>query len=213
MRAYQKSLLDPEQVAICLIDYEPQMFFGVESVSRNAMLNAATGLAKTAQAFKIPIVLSTVEAQKFSGPLVSRIQSVFPEIVPIDRTTLNAWEDPNFKKAVKDTNRKKLLLGGLWTEVCIVLPALSAIEEGYEVYVVADACGGSSCEAHSMAIQRMIQAGVKPVTWQAVLLEMQRDWANKETYQAVTSVIKECGGAYGLGLEYAQAMVPAAQQN
>ncbi len=189
------------------------MFFGVESTSRNIVLNAATGLAKTAQALSIPIVLSTVEAQKFSGPLVSRIQSVFPDIMPIDRTTLNAWEDTNFKKAVEGTNRNKLLLAGLWTEVCVALPALSAMEDGYEVYVVADACAGSSCEAHNMALKRMIQAGVKPVTWQAALLEMQRDWANKDTYQAVTSIIKEYGGAYGLGLEYAQAMVPAAQQN
>jgi nicotinamidase-related amidase len=213
MRAYPNSLLDPTQVTICLIDYEPQMFFGVESASRNTVLNAVTGLAKTAQAFNIPIILSTVEAQTFSGPLVSRVQSVFPDIVPIDRTTLNAWEDTNFKQAVEGTNRQKLLLAGLWTEVCVVLPALSAIEEGYEVYVVADACGGSSCEAHNMALQRMIQAGVTPITWEAALLEMQRDWANKDTYQAVTSVLKEYGGAYGLGLEYAQSMVPAAQQN
>lgn len=173
MRAYQNSLLDPTQVTICMIDFEPQMFFGVESTPRNMVLNAATGLARTAQAFKIPIILSTVEG----------------------------------------TNRKKLLLAGLWTEVCVALPALSAIEDGYEVYVVADACAGSTCEAHDMALQRIIQAGAKPVTWQAALLEMQRDWANKDTYQAVTAIIKEYGGAYGLGLEYAQAMVPAAQQH
>lgn len=212
MRAYQKSLLGPEQVAICLIDHEPQMFFGVESASRNEVLNAITGLAKTAKALNVPIVLSTVEAQKFSGPLVSRVQAVFPNITPIDRTALNAWEDQNFRKAVDQTKCRKLLLAGLWTEVCVALPALSAMEDGYEVYVVADACAGSSCQAHDMAMQRMIQAGARPVTWQACLLEMQRDWANKDTYQAVTAVVKECGGAYGLGLEYAQSMVPAAQQ-
>lgn len=208
MRAYQKSLLDPSQVAILLIDHEPQMFFGVESDCRNAVLNAVTGLAKTAQAFGIPIILSTVEAAKFSGPLVSKVQSVFPDITPIDRTTLNAWEDANFQKAVQSTGKKKLLLAGLWTEVCVALPTLSAIEDGFEVYVVADASAGSSKQAHQMALQRVIQAGAKPVTWQAALLEMQRDWANKDTYQAVTAVVKEHGGAYGLGLEYANALIP-----
>lgn len=208
MRAYQKSLLDPSQVAVLLIDHEPQMFFGVESDCRNAVLNAVTGLAKTAKAFGIPIVLSTVEANKFSGPLVSKVQGVYPDLVPIDRTTLNAWEDPNFQKAVKNTGRKKLVLAGLWTEVCVALPTLAAMEDGYEVYVVADASAGSSKQAHEMALQRVIQAGAKPVTWQATLLELQRDWANKDTYQAVTAILKEHGGAYGLGLEYANALIP-----
>ncbi|MDR1131582.1 MAG: hydrolase [Oscillospiraceae bacterium] len=212
MRAYQNSLLDPSQVAVCLIDQEPQMFFGVEGASRNAILNAVTGLAKTARAFNIPIILSTVEAQTFSGPLAGRVQAVFPDVVPVDRTTLNAWEDANFRKSVERTARKKLLLSGLWTEVCVTLPALSAMEDGYEIYVVADACGGSSRAAHQIALQRMIQAGVKPLTWQAALLELQRDWANKDTYQAVMTIIGEHGGAYGLGLEYAQALVPASQQ-
>jgi nicotinamidase-related amidase len=208
MRAYQKSLLDPTQVAILLIDHEPQMFFGVESDRRTSVLNAVTGLAKTAKAFGIPLVLSTVEANKFSGPLVSKVQAVAPEIVPIDRTTLNAWEDPNFRAAVDKTKRKKLILAGLWTEVCVALPTLSALEDGYEVYVVADASAGSSKQAHNMAMQRVIQAGAKPLTWQATMLELQRDWANKDTYQAVTDICKEHGGAYGLGLEYANAMIP-----
>jgi nicotinamidase-related amidase len=208
MRAYQKSLLDPTQVAILLIDHEPQMFFGIESDRRTSVLNAVTGLAKTAKAFGIPLVLSTVEANKFSGPLVSKVQAVAPEIVPIDRTTLNAWEDPNFRAAVDKTKRKKLILAGLWTEVCVALPTLSAIEDGYEVYVVADASAGSSKQAHNMAMQRVIQAGAKPLTWQATMLELQRDWANKDTYQVVTDICKEHGGAYGLGLEYANAMIP-----
>jgi len=208
MRAYQKSLLDPSQVVIALIDHEPQMYFGVEGDCRNAILNAATGLAKTAQAFNIPIILSTVEANTFSGPLVNKVQSVYPDIMPIDRTTLNAWEDKNFKAAVQATKRKKLLLAGLWTEVCVTLPALSAMEDGYEIYAVADASAGSSKQAHQMAMQRMIQAGAKPVTWQAALLEMQRDWANKDTYQVVTDIIREHGGAYGLGLEYAGTFIP-----
>lgn len=207
MRAYQKSLLDPQEVAICIIDHEGQMYFGVEGACRNTILNAVTGLTKTAEAFQIPIVLSTVEANTFSGPLVGQVQGVFPSVTPIDRTTLNAWEEQNFKNAVKKTGKKKLLLAGLWTEVCVTLPALCAIEDGFEVYVVTDACGGSSKQAHEMAMQRMIQAGVKPVTWQAALLEMQRDWANKDTYQKVTQIITQHGGTYGLGLDYAKNMV------
>lgn len=208
MRNYQKSLLDPSEVAILLIDHEPQMFFGVESDCRSSVLNAVTGLAKTAQIFNIPIILSTVEAKTFSGPLVSKVQSVYPDITPIDRTTLNAWEDTNFQNAVKATKKKKLIIAGLWTEVCVALPTLAAIEDGYEIYVVADASAGSSKQAHQMALQRVIQAGAKPVTWQASLLEMQRDWANKDTYQAVMTVIQEHGGAYGLGVEYVNAMIP-----
>lgn len=208
MRNYQEVLLDPTEVAICLIDHEPQMFFGVESDCRNSVLNAVTGLAKTAQAFDIPIILSTVEADTFSGPLVKKVQNVYPAITPIDRTSLNAWEDQNFKEAVKATGKKKLIIAGLWTEVCVALPTLCAIADGFEVYVVADASAGSSKQAHQMAMQRMIQAGAIPVTWQATLLELQRDWANQETYTIVTGIVQEHGGAYGLGLEYATAMIP-----
>jgi nicotinamidase-related amidase len=213
MKTSYKSLLNPADVAILLIDHEPQMFFGVESASRTAVLNAVTGLAKTAKVFNIPIILSTVEAKQFSGPLVKKVQSVYPDITPIDRTSLNAWEDSNFKRAVEATGRKKLIIAGLWTEVCVALPTLSAIEDGYDIYVVADASAGSTYEAHQMALQRCIQAGAHPVTWQSVTLELQRDWANKVTYTAVTTLLQEHGGAYGLGLEYATAMVPKPQQN
>lgn len=213
MRNYPKSLLDPQDVAILLIDHEPQMFFGVEGACRNSVLNAVTAMAKTAKIFNIPIILSTVEAKTFSGPLVSKVQSVYPDITPIDRTTLNAWEDQNFQAAVKQTKRKKLLIAGLWTEVCVTLPTLAALEDGYDIYVVADASAGSSKQAHQMAIQRVVQAGAKPVTWQAALLEMQRDWANKDTYQAVMTLIQEHGGTYGIGVEYANAMIPKSGSN
>ncbi|MDR0992126.1 MAG: hydrolase [Ruminococcus sp.] len=212
MKTSYKSLLNPADCAILLIDHEPQMFFGVESDSRTAVLNAVTALAKTAKVFSIPIVLSTVEAKQFSGPLVKKVQSVYPDITPIDRTSLDAWEDSNFKRAVEATGRKKLIIAGLWTEVCVTLPTLAAIEDGYEVYVVADASAGSTKQAHEMAIQRCIQAGAHPVTWQAVTLELQRDWANQVTYTAVTTLLQEHGGAYGLGLEYATAMVPKPSQ-
>jgi nicotinamidase-related amidase len=213
MKTSYKSLLNPTECVFCLIDHEPQMFFGVESTSRATILNNVTGLAKTAKVFNIPIILSTVEAKQFSGPLVKKVQSVYPDIVPIDRTSLNAWEDSNFKKAVEATGRKKIVLCGLWTEVCVALPTLSMIEDGYDVYVVSDASGGSTYEAHQMAMQRVIQAGAHPVTWQSVCLELQRDWANKVTYTAVTTLLQEHGGAYGLGLEYATAMVPKPAQS
>lgn len=208
MRNYQKELLDPSQVAICIIDEQPQMFFGVESTERLPLMNAVTGLAKAAQIFQIPVILSTVEALTFSGPLYSKIQSVYPQQMPIDRTTLNAWEDKNFRNAIAATGKRKLLFAGLWTEVCVTLPVLCAIADGYEAYVVTDASAGASKEAHNMAILRMTQAGAKPLTWQAAFLEMQRDWANQETYEPVVQLMMEYGGTYGLGLEYALAMVP-----
>ncbi|MDR1615611.1 MAG: hydrolase [Syntrophomonadaceae bacterium] len=208
MRNYPNVLLDPAEIALCIIDEQPEMFFGVESIERMPVMNAIVGLAKTAKVFKIPVIFSTVEAKTFSGPLYSKLQSVFPNQTPIDRTCLNAWEDMNFKKAVEAAGKKKIMIAGLWTEVCVTLPALSAKSEGYDVYIVADASAGASKEAHDISIQRMIQAGVKPVTWQASLLEMQRDWANKTTYDPVIQIITEHGGVYGLGLEYAKAMVP-----
>ena len=140
--------------------------------------------------------------------MAAKIQAVYPQATPIDRTAINCWEDQNLKKAVEGTGRKKLILAGLWTEACVTYPALSALEDGYEVYVVADACGGATKEAHDLAMLRMIQAGVKPVTWQQVMLEFQRDWANKDTYAAVMAIIKEHSGAYGLGVEYSETMLP-----
>lgn len=208
MRAYQKSLLDPEQSVVVIIDHQPQMYFGVESAGRACILNNATALAKAAQVFAVPCVLTTVEARSFSGYMAAKIQAVYPQATPIDRTAINCWEDQNLKKAVEGTGRKKLILAGLWTEACVTYPALSALEDGYEVYVVADACGGATKEAHDMAMLRMIQAGVKPVTWQQVMLEFQRDWANKDTYAAVMAIIKEHSGAYGLGVEYSETMLP-----
>lgn len=207
MRAYQNSLLDPSQTVVCFIDHEPQMFFGVESASRTRVANSVEGLAKAAKVFNIPVILSTVEAFTFSGPIYSKLQNVFPGITPIDRTTLNAWEDMNFRGAVKQSGRQKILLAGLWTEVCVTLPALSAIEDGYTVYIVTDASAGSSKEAHKTAITRMTMSGAIPITWQAAMLEFQRDWANKETYEPVMDVVKQHGGAYGMGVDYAVTML------
>ncbi|MFD0149427.1 hydrolase [Streptomyces sp. NPDC055721] len=202
-------LLTPDNCAVLFVDHQPQMFFGTGSGDRTAIINSTVGLAKAARVFDVPVVLSTVAAESFSGPILPQLADVFPEQKIVDRTSMNAWEDEAFVEAVKATGRKKLVIAGLWTEVCVVLPALSAIAQGYEVYVVTDASGGVSPQAHEHAVQRMIQGGAIPVTWVQVLLELQRDWARTGTYVATTDVVKEHAGAYGLGVVYAQAMIGA----
>ncbi|MFE7710542.1 hydrolase [Streptomyces sp. NPDC057486] len=202
-------LLTPDNCAVLFVDHQPQMFFAAASDDRTAVINSTVGLAKAAKVFDVPVVLSTVAAESFSGPILPQLAAVFPDRKIIDRTSMNAWEDVPFVEAVKATGRKKLVIAGLWTEVCVVLPTLSALSQGYEVYVVTDASAGVSPRAHEHAIQRMVQAGAIPVTWVQVLLELQRDWARTETYVPVTEVVKEHAGAYGLGVVYAQAVIGA----
>lgn len=206
MSSANLDLLTPNNCALALIDHQPQMFFGVESANRQTIINNVMGLAKTAKIFNVPTILTTVAAKSFSGPLIPQIQTIFPDHRPIDRSTMNSWEDPNFVTAVKNTNRKKLVFAALWTEVCLAFPAISAIAAGYEVYVVVDASGATTAEAHNMAIQRMLQVGIIPITWVQFLCELQRDWARTETYAAVTQLIKEHGGPYGLGISYVESM-------
>ena len=200
-------LLTPVNSTLLLIDHQPQMAFGVQSHDRGLILNNAVRLAKAAKAFKVPTILTTVAAQTFSGPLFPEIQAVFPEQKPIDRTTMNAWEDERVPNAVRQTGRPKLIIAGLWTEVCVVMPTIDAKKAGYEVYVVADASGGTSREAHELALARMIQAGAIPVTWQQVMLEWQRDWARQDTYAAVNDIVRQHSGAYGMGINYAKTML------
>ncbi|MFJ1565767.1 hydrolase [Streptomyces erythrochromogenes] len=199
-------LLTPDNSVMLFIDHQPQMFFGTGSGDRSAVINSTVGLAKAARAFDVPAVLTTVAAESFSGPLLPQLAAVFPGQKAVDRTSMNAWEDEALVEAVRATGRKKIILSGLWTEVCLVLPALSALAQGYEVYVVTDASGGVSPAAHEHALQRMLAAGAVPVTWVQVLLELQRDWALSETYGAVMEIVKEHAGAYGLGVVYAQAV-------
>lgn len=196
-------LITPDNAVFLFVDHQPQMYFGVGSDDRQSIINATVGLAKAAKAFDVPAILTTVAAKGFSGSIQPSLQAVFPEQTPIDRTTMNAWEDQNVVDAIKATGRRKIVISGLWTEVCIVLPTLSALAQGYEVYVVTDASGGVTKVAHDNAVTRMVQAGAVPVTWIQVLLELQRDWARGETYVATTDVVKEHGGSYGLGLYYA----------
>lgn len=202
-------LLTPDNSAFIFIDHQPQMFFGVQSHDRETIVNNVVGLAKTAKIFKVPTIYTTVASKTFSGPLISQLQEVFPDKTPIDRTSMNSWEDKNFLEAVKNTGRKKLVIAALWTEVCLAFPAICAIKDGFDVYAVVDASGATTLEAHNAAIKRMGQLGVVPVTWLQVLCELQRDWARHETYDAVMKLAKEHAGAYGIGVFYAQSMIHA----
>lgn len=204
-----KKLLSPQNSAVIMIDHQSQMAFAVQSMDRMLLTNNSVALAKTAKAFNVPTILTTVAEKSFSGPLFGGIKAAFPDVNVIDRTTMNSWEDKNFRDAVKKTGKKKLVMAALWTEVCLVMPVLAALEEGYEVYIVTDASGGVSKEAHDMAVTRMVQAGAVPITWMQLLLEYQRDWARQSTYDATVKIALEHGGAYGTGLEYAKAMLGA----
>jgi nicotinamidase-related amidase len=200
-------LLTPENCTIIFIDHQPQMSFGVANIDRQILINNTVGLAKAAKIFNVPVILTTVETKSFSGNMWPQLLDLFPGQIPIERSSMNAWEDVKFVAEVERIGRKKLVIAALWTEVCLTFPALQAMGAGYEVYAVEDACGGTSKAAHDMAMQRIIQAGAVPVTWQQVLLEYQRDWARKETYNAVMELVKEHSGAYGIGVEYAYTMV------
>ena len=199
-------LLTPGESVVALIDYQPQMFFGVGSHERQVVLNNAVALAKAANLFDVPVILTTVAAQTFSGALLPEIQAVFPDQVPIHRTTMNSWEDKKFNAAVTDFGRKKIIIAGLWTQLCVCFPAVEAIAEGYEVHVPTDACADVTVEAHERAVQRAIQAGVVSMTTLQVMFEWQRDWARTETYDGCMEILK-AHSAYGIGVHYANAIL------
>jgi len=203
----EKGLLTPDNCVVALIDHQPQMMFGVAGVDRQSIINNTVALGKAARVFDVPVVLTTVETKSFSGNLWPQIRAVFPEQPAIERSSMNAWDDKDFVAAIKATGRKKLVLAGLWTEVCVTFPSVQAIHDGYEVYVVEDCCGDVSQLAHDNAMKRVIQAGAKPVTSLQVMLEFQRDWAEKDTYDAVMDIVKTHYGAYGVGVEYVYTMV------
>jgi nicotinamidase-related amidase len=203
-------LLNPQNSAVIFIDHQPQMTFGVASIDRQTLVNNVLLLAKAASIFRVPTILTTVETKSFSGNMWPQLLDVFPGQEPIERSSMNSWESEAFVTAVAATGRKKLVMAALWTEVCLVFPVLEAMGAGYEVYAVEDASGGTSLTAHNAAMRRVEQAGAVPVTALQVLLEYQRDWARKETYDAVLGVVKEHGGAYGQGVEYAYTMVHGA---
>jgi len=194
------NLLEPGNHALLLIDHQYLQLLTLRSHDASQVISNAAAVAKAAKIFKVPTLLTTAFAERQN--LIKELQDVFPEQSPIDRTTLNSWEDRRVVNWVKQTDRKKLVMAGLWTEVCLLMPVLSALADGYEVYFLTDASGGASCEAHDMAVQRMIQAGAIPTTTWSYVSELQRDWAREETAGAVTKLFEEHGGGFGQGLRW-----------
>lgn len=206
-----KTLLDPKNHTLILIDHQSQMAFATKSIDAVTLRNNAALVSKAACEFGVDTLLTTVAEKSFSGPIFDEIKSVFPDHQVIDRTTMNTWEDPRIAVEVNRIGKPRIVLAGLWTSVCIVGPALSALDQGFEVYVITDACGDVSSEAHDMAIQRMVQLGARPMTALQYLLELQRDWARGETYDQTVKTAIANGGAYGLGLIYAKTMFNASE--
>ncbi|HTW71968.1 MAG TPA: hydrolase [Acetobacteraceae bacterium] len=200
------TLLNPKDHTLIMIDHQSQMAFATKSIDMVLLRNNVALVAKAAKEFGVATILTTVAAKTFSGPMFTEIKSVFPEQDPIDRTSMNTWEDPRIAVRVNELGKSRIVLAGLWTSVCIVGPALSAIDQGFEVYVIADACGDVSAEAHDRAMDRTVQAGARPMTSVQYLLELQRDWARTETYNQTVQIAIEHGGGYGLGLIYAKTM-------
>lgn len=192
-----KELLTPQNCALALIDYQPAMYFGVQSHDRLLIEHNTAILAKAAKLFKVPTILSTVAKDTFSGPMNKMITDVFPDKELIDRTSINSWLDANFRKAVEKTGRKKIVVAGLWTEACVLFPSIDMLREGYEIYVPTDACGDVSVEAHERSVQRLIQAGAVPISSLQFVFELQQDWAREGTYNGVMDILK-AESPYGL---------------
>jgi len=204
-----KTLLTPRDHALVMIDFQSQMSFATHSIDAITLRNNAGLAARAAASFKVPTILTTVAAKTFSGPMFNEVTDPFPGQALLDRTSMNTWEDAAVIKKINEIGKSRIVLAGLWTSVCIVGPALSALDQGFEIYVIADACGDVSAEAHNRAIERMVQAGARPMTALQYLLELQRDWARAETYDSTTGIARQFGGAYGLGVTYAKSMFGA----
>ena len=201
-------LLTADNCALVFVDHQPQMSFGVGSgIDRQLLINNVLLLAKGAKLFGVPTILTTVETESFSGAMLPQLLDVFPDHAPIERTGMNSWDTPAFREAIKKTAKKNIIFSGLWTEVCIAWPTLNMLAEGYNIYVVEDACAGTSAAAHEASLSRMTQAGAVRMTTVPTVLEFQRDWARKDHYSDLMSLFREHGGAYGIGIEYAYTMV------
>jgi nicotinamidase-related amidase len=206
-----KSLISPTDHTLILIDFQSQMSFATKSIAPELLRNNAALISRAAKSFGVSTILTTVAEKSFSGPMFDEITDAFPGQPLLDRTSMNTWEDAAVIEEVNRIGKERIVLAGLWTSVCIVGPAASAIDQGFDVYFIADACGDISPEAHERAVQRMIQLGAKPMTSLQYMLELQRDWARTETYDSTTGIAKEFGGAYGLGIKYAKTMFGASE--
>ena len=202
-------LLAPHDHTLMMIDLQPQMAFSTHSIDAITLRNNAALVASAAAGFGVSTILTTVAEKTFSGPMFDEIKNAFPEHGMLDRTSMNSWEDASVIEEVNKIGKPRIVLSGLWTSVCVVGPALSAIEQGFQVYVIADACGDVSMEAHNRAMDRMVQAGAQPMTSLQYLLELQRDWGRTDSYGITTGIAKKFGGAYGLGIIYARSMFAA----
>jgi nicotinamidase-related amidase len=213
MMTTRPELLTAENSQLIFIDHQPQMAFGVQSIDRQTLKNNVVALAKAAKLFAIPTTITTVETESFSGYTYPELLAVFPEHELLERTSMNSWDDRKVRDALAASGRNKVIVSGLWTGICNNMFAFSAMADaGYEIYMVADASGDTSPEAHDLAMQRMIQAGVVPMTTIQTLLEWQRDWARREHYDGLMDIIREHGGAYGMGIDYAYTMVHKAEE-
>lgn len=202
-----ESLLVPGACAVLLIDFQAGLAFGVESEPRQILLSNAVALARTAKVFDVQVIVSTSASRVYSGPLLPALHEALPDVQAIERRNMNIWEDEVARAAVLATGKRRLIVAGLLTEACVSFPVLSALKEGFEVFVVADACGGLTLASHDLALRRMEAAGATMTSWLQVLLEFQRDWSRKETYEGARSIVVDHGGGYGIGLAYARAMI------
>ncbi len=201
--SYQQ-MISPSNCALALIDFQPAMFQGVQSHDRKVIVDNVQVLARTAKTFKLPVVISTVAKDSFSGPFMPEVtEGVFPGHAVIDRTSINSWLDPNFRKAVEATGRKRIVVAGLWTSACVSFPTFDMLAAGYEVFFVADACGDTSHEAHERAVQRLIQAGAAPMSALQFVFELQQDWARAETYDAIMEILKDLT-PYGIQVRFSK---------
>jgi len=203
------ALLTPDNCALILIDHQPFQFAGLRSHDTQTIINNVVGLAKGAKIFGVPTLFTTV-VERQGGYLIKPLQDVFPDQKPIDRTFINTWEDKRVVDWVKKTGRKKIVMAALWTEICLAMPAIQAAGEGYEVYIVTDASGGVSLEAHEMAVHRMVMAGCMPITWMVFGSELQRDWARTETVPAVAQTLVEHSGNVGTSFTWEQQLLATA---
>lgn len=202
-----QDLLTPQNCALILLDQQAGLQFGVQSMERQTLLNNSVALLESALAFALPMVVSTSASKVYSGPLLPDLHALIPDQPSLERKNMNAWEDPAVKAAIEATGRKKLIFSGMLTEACISFAVLSALEGGYECYVVGDACGGLTVAGHDLALQRMASKGAQLTSWLQVLLELQRDWTRHDTYDAARAVVEKNGGGYGVGLRYARQML------
>ncbi|MGW4028611.1 hydrolase [Streptomyces sp. NPDC004838] len=196
-------LLTPKNSALIVIDYQPVQVNSIDSMDRQLLVSNVVGLAKIGRLYELPVVHSTVNVQTGRNkPPIPQLRRVLDDLPTYDRTSINAWEDSAFVEAVKATGRRKLIMAALWTEACLTFPTLDALREGYEVYPVVDAVGGTSLAAHETALRRVEQAGARLITWPQLLCELQRDWAREETAEAFMKLFIETGGTAGLQFAY-----------